>query len=262
MLSKARETKDRDEVKRIKKVTEKTQEIFNKVIKFIRNCSLEKNCLIKESGESLRVRDIKGLINLELSRKGLQSSEEPIFSIGRDAGVPHSRGNPSDIIETGKTIVVDISPQEMGGGYFSDISRTFWIGEISERIKQAYRDVKEVQENIIKSLKVEDPAKKFHEMACQMFEEKGHQTVRKDPNTLNGFVHSLGHGVGLEVHEKPSIGMLSTNKLKKGHVFTIEPGLYFPKEGFGIRLEDVIWINNKGKIVNLTDLPKEPQIII
>ena len=75
-----------------------------------------------------------------------------------------------------------------------------------------------------------------------------------DPKTQTGYCHSLGHGLGLNIHESPYFSFYDTNKdiLRPGHVFTNEPGLYYPQKGFGVRLEDVVLIDKKGKPVNLT----------
>ncbi len=66
----------------------------------------------------------------------------------------------------------------------------------------------------------------------------GHPTIEQDPQTVNGYNHSLGHGIGINIHEKPFMGAMSKDKLVKGSTFTVEPGLYYPDKGMGVRIED------------------------
>jgi Xaa-Pro aminopeptidase len=96
-------------------------------------------------------------------------------------------------------------------------------------------------------------------MTCEFFEKRGHPTIASDSKTEEGYVHSLGHGLGLAIHEEPSFrdDPTNTDVLRPGHVFACEPGLYYPDQGYGIRIEDAIWIDDEGDVHNLTDFPKE-----
>ena len=82
---------------------------------------------------------------------------------------------------------------------------------------------------------------------------RGYATTRSDPKTLDGYVHSLGHGVGLEVHEKPFFGLNATNRdmIEVGDIVTIEPGLYFPDREIGVRIEDTLVVREDGKVESL-----------
>ena len=77
------------------------------------------------------------------------------------------------------------------------------------------------------------------------------------PSTQEGYVHSLGHGVGLEIHSRPRFSSVSEETIQAGHVFTIEPGLYYPDRGFGIRIEDTYYVDSDGSIHSLTPFPKD-----
>ena len=88
-------------------------------------------------------------------------------------------------------------------------------------------------------------------MACEFFESRGHPTLASNTKTQIGFATGLGHGVGLAVHEQPffSIAPSENSALQPGHIFTCEPGLYYPDRGFGVRIEDVIWIDSACPVV-------------
>jgi Xaa-Pro aminopeptidase len=94
-------------------------------------------------------------------------------------------------------------------------------------------------------------------MACDLFEAKGHPTIRQNPLTQEGYVHSLGHGVGLHIHEQPFSGPNSSDneKLVPGVVVTVEPGLYYPDERLGVRLEDTVWMRPDGQVEVLAEYP-------
>jgi Xaa-Pro aminopeptidase len=96
-------------------------------------------------------------------------------------------------------------------------------------------------------------------MTCEFFAERGHPTIATDPQIESGYVHTLGHGLGLNIHEEPRFADLPSNTdvLKPGHIFTCEPGLYYPDKGYGMRIEDDVWIDADGGVHNLTDFPKE-----
>jgi Xaa-Pro aminopeptidase len=97
----------------------------------------------------------------------------------------------------------------------------------------------------------------YQERTCDLFEAMGHSTPRKDPQTTNGYVHSLSHGVGLNIHEKPFCGRAKDGSqvLRPGSVFTVEPGLYYPEKGMGVRLEDTYFVNSAGKIEKFVEYP-------
>jgi Xaa-Pro aminopeptidase len=99
---------------------------------------------------------------------------------------------------------------------------------------------------------------------CDVFERQGHATVRTNQGVEEGYVHGLGHGVGLAVHEGPRLGGPPTNTalLEPGHVVSVEPGLYYPSRGLGVRIEDLVAVKRDGSIENLTPAPYELEIPI
>lgn len=254
----AQETKDDVEVARIRQMGAVTTTVVKMVQDFLTSCDVrEDEVLLKEDGSPLTIGDVKGKIALWLAERGAVSVEGLIFAIGRDAGVPHSVGDPQDLITLGKTIVFDIFPAEEGGGYFYDFTRTWSLGYATPEAQALYDQVQEVYNKVIENLDLNASFIEYQRMTCEYFESKGHKTQLSTPTPLDGYVHSLGHGVGLNIHERPWSRLTSDpdNILKPGVVITIEPGLYYPDKGMGFRIEDSYWVRPDGKIEVLAEYP-------
>jgi Xaa-Pro aminopeptidase len=117
-------TKDEAEIEHMRKIGQVTIDVVGKVADLLTSHKAKNGILIKSDGEPLRIGDVKRKINLWLAEQGAENPEGTIFAIGRDAGIPHSSGNPQDLLRLGQTIVFDIFPCESGGGYFYDFTRT------------------------------------------------------------------------------------------------------------------------------------------
>jgi len=247
----ARQTKDADEVARIRSVAERTMQVVDQTWNFLASHRAKNEVLVKEDGSALTVGDAKKKIRQWSMELNIEHPDDFIFAIGRDAGVPHSRGTDADVIALGKTIVFDIFPSEAGGGYFFDFTRTWCVGYAPPEVEKVYNDVLEVFNIATDSMQMNAPCARYAAMTNDFFESRGYVTLRKDSKTTEGYVHSLGHGVGLDVHESPSLRDYEGNKdtLKPGVVITVEPGLYYPDKGFGVRLEDYLWVNPKTGVV-------------
>jgi Xaa-Pro aminopeptidase len=257
LLLQAMATKDSAEVERMRRMGAITTEVVGLVADYLTSQDVEAEVLVKPDGQPLTIEDVKNRIQLWLAERGAEIPEGVIFAIGRDAGVPHSSGNAADFLRLGQTIVFDIFPCEAGGGYYYDFTRTWCLGYATDEVQAAYEDVRSVYQQILGELKADTPCHDYQVRTCQLFEERGHDTVHNNPETLQGYVHSLGHGLGLHVHELPRFGMAATenDRLVRGVVVTIEPGLYYPEKGFGIRLEDTVWVNPAGEMEILADYP-------
>ena len=259
----ARGTKDAGEIERIKAVGKLTCEVVDHMKGFLTSHGVKGGTLVKGDGRPLTIRVCKAEIRLALAARKLVEAEETIFAIGRDAGIPHSRGSDDDPMALGKTIVFDIFPQEQGGGYFFDFTRTFVLGEAPGEIARAYKQLEECFDTVSAKLKAGEKASVYQTLTCDFFEKRGHETIRTNPQVRNGYVHSLGHGVGLEVHERPTLSDFPGNDdvLVPGSVFTFEPGLYYPDQGgWGMRIEDIYCVAEDGRVVNLTNYPRELEL--
>ncbi len=259
VLLQAMATKDDDEIERIREMGKITLTVVNRVAEYLTSHKVTRETLIKPDGTPLLIGDVKGKINLWLAELGAENPEDTIFAIGRDAGVPHSGGTPTDQIKLGQTIVFDIFPCGKGGGYFYDFTRTWCLGFAPDETAALYEQVKSVYHQVVSELETGKNAAHFQDRTCDLFEALGHTTTRQDPSTESGYVHSLGHGVGLNIHEKPWFSRKDdpTNTIVPGSVFTIEPGLYYPEKGLGIRLEDTYYVTADGRFEKFLDYPME-----
>lgn len=259
LLLEAMATKDEVEVERIRNMGAVTTAVVGQVADFLTGQRVENEVLVGKDGRPLTIGDVKRRINLWLAERGAENPEGTIFAIGRDAGVPHSAGTESDWMRLGQTIVFDIYPCEAGGGYFYDFTRTWCLGYAPEAAQKLYEDVLAVYRQITSELKAGTHCPDYQQRTCELFEAQGHPTVKSNPRTQEGYVHSLGHGVGLNIHERPWFGRQAApaDTLEPGSVVTIEPGLYYPERGMGVRLEDTVWVRPDGKMEVLADYPMD-----
>jgi Xaa-Pro aminopeptidase len=259
IFMRAMETKDDNEVARIRKMGKITTEVVGKVAAYLTQCEVrDDEVLLKEDGSTLTVGDVKKKISLWLAERGAAEVEGTIFAIGRDAGIPHSAGTPDDLMKLGQTIVFDIFPAESGGGYFYDFTRTWTLGYATPEAQKLFDEVNGVYNKVIDNLDLNAGFKEYQKMVCNEFHKNGHNTPMHTEGVLeNGYVHSLGHGLGLNVHERPwsRHTVSDDNLLRAGVVFTIEPGLYYPEKGIGVRIEDSYWVRPDGKMELLAQYP-------
>lgn len=259
VFSEARMTKDNEEISRIDAVSTKAQEVMTVVRDFLATCSDRDGRIVDQDGQEVTIGRAKKMIASETEALGMSLEEAVIFSQGRDSAVPHSRGDDEAVLVSGKTIVFDYCPQEGGGGYFCDITRTWCLGFVPEEVQEIYDQVLEIQLKALDALEVGGLCSSYDKLTNEYFDSKGHATPMKESGRTEGYVHGLGHGIGLNIHERPRVSMFSKTEehLAPGHVFTVEPGLYYPEREIGVRIEDDVAIKEDGKIVNLTTFSKD-----
>jgi Xaa-Pro aminopeptidase len=259
LLPTARATKDAHEIGAIRNMGRITTQVVAEVADFLTSHAVKDGRLVKSDSQPLRLGEVKNRINLLLAELGAENPEDTIFAIGRDAGVPHSSGNPDDELRLGQTIVFDIYPCEAGGGYYYDFTRTWCLGYAPDEAQALYEQVRTVYDQLSSELTVNTTCAPYQRRTCELFEAQGHPTVLSQPETEQGYVHSLGHGVGLAIHERPWFGSNAGDQdiLLPGSVFTLEPGLYYPDQGLGVRLEDTLWVTPDGRIEVLVPYPMD-----
>lgn len=257
LIEEAMLTKDADEIARLKSVAERTNAVMELAWDFIAGLRRAGEQLLDEAGKRVTIGDVKDLVRRELMARGLEDTDM-IFAQGRDAGFPHSRGEADMPLQVGQAIVFDLFPRELGGGYHHDMTRTWCIGHAPPAIRAVYDTVMEAFDISVEAFGLNKPTHLMQEAVLDHFEQAGHPTTRSDPGTMQGYVHSLGHGVGIDIHERPSISHLRRDdSCQIGNILTIEPGLYYPERGFGLRIEDLFVVDDKGELVSLTPFRKD-----
>jgi Xaa-Pro aminopeptidase len=258
VISMARLTKDVHETEQMRRVGRKTCAVVQVVVDYIRAGRAKDDTLVTSESKPITIGDIKSLINRELSSHGLESPIGVIFSQGRDTALPHAEGDDSAPLRLGQALALDICPREISG-YYHDMTRTFAIGYASPELQQVYDQVREVLEHVVADLKVGERTKKYQDQVCAFFEERHHPTIGSTYPIEEGYIHELGHGIGLEVHEQFLFSGQPDRDdlLALGVVFTLEPGLYYASKGYGVRLEDVYSCTPEGHFECLTPFPKE-----
>ena len=262
VLSEAAATKDEPELEKIRHASSGAVEAMHRVRGYLAALKRDGDAFRDASGERATLGRIRGVIHEAFTAFGLQEDGESIVSQGRDAGVPHNRGNDADLVREGAPILIDIFPGEAGGGYHTDMTRTFCVGTAPEPLRTIYTQCKQAFDAAMHDLHVGTPCRSYQDLVCAIFEKQGHPTLRTHEGTEEGYVHSLGHGVGLAVHEGPRLGGPASNTtlLAPGHVVSVEPGLYYPARAMGVRIEDLVAVRADGSIENLTPAPYDLEV--
>jgi Xaa-Pro aminopeptidase len=204
-------------------------------------------------GELLTVERVKADMNVTFAAHDT-TPDEYIVAPGAQGAVGHDMG--SGPIRPSTPLIVDIFPRDNASAMFTDMTRTFVVGDVPDDVRTWHGLVKEALDRAVADIRAGVDGRAVFDGTCDIFEAAGEPTLRtKQPGeTLgDGFFHGLGHGVGLEVHEAPGIGRASGKPLVAGDVVTVEPGLYRVGYG-GVRLEDIVLVTEDGAEV-LTDYP-------
>jgi len=219
----------------------------SEIEKIRRACEISSKCMELASellGEGLTEYEVKSEILREmLSLGGDGPAFDPIVASGPNSSKPHGAYK-NRMIERGDVVVIDLGV--IYEGYCSDITRTFYLGSGSNevsRVHQAVLEAKRRAEELIRiGVKVSDIYHAAHEVLALV-------------GYADYFLHALGHGIGIEIHEPPRLFRDSKEILAEGMMITIEPGVYIPKR-FGVRIEDTILVRRDG-IEKLTSAPYE-----
>ena len=217
----------------------------------IRAASVDSKGRLTLDGDLLTSERVKTIIETTLLEHGC-GLDETIVACGQQAADPHDRG--SGPLSAGEPIIIDIFPRNKSTGYHSDMTRTFCKGEPTDRLAEWYSLTEDALSAALGAVEPGNTGADVHAAACEVYEEAGLPTLRADPTTEVGFIHSTGHGVGLAIHERPRLST-EGGELVDGQVITVEPGLYDPAVG-GVRIEDIVIVTDDG-YENITDYPIE-----
>ena len=235
-----RQIKRPDEIKHLRVTQSAAVTAMRHAIAVVRGARPDRKGVLRTEGGALTSERVRYEIDLALLQHNC-SATDTIVACGHDAFNPHSRGHGP--LRGGQPIVIDIFPQHRGSHYWGDITRTVVRGRASETLRAMHAAVKEAQQAALRRLRPGVKTSAVHEVVEETLKRHGFETSVRD-GVAQGFIHSTGHGVGLDIHEAPSIRN-APGILCRGHVVTVEPGLYYPDAG-GVRIEDTVAVTARG----------------
>jgi Xaa-Pro aminopeptidase len=241
-----RRRKTDDELLEIRRVTAVVGAAFAAVAKLLAAAEIGTDGGLILEGEFLRVARLRAAVRALFAGEALEQPKGNIIACGRDGGVPHNPGSDEREVRAGESVVVDLFPR---GALFSDATRTFVRGEVPEPLRSAHTRVVEALGAAIEETRAGATGWDLQRQTCARFAAHGYTTLIDDPKAVSGYVHGLGHGVGLELHEDPSFrqGAGERGVLAERDVVTLEPGLYDPSPGgYGVRVEDLVIVEASG----------------
>ena len=222
--------KDRRELASIRKAVRRAEESFRELWRYVKPGAIERDLAMK-------------LECMMRDRGARKAAFDTIVASGRNGAMPHAAVS-SRKIRKGDLVTIDFGAE--ADGYFSDITRTFCVGaRPSARQAEIHELVLKAQSTAIEQIRINMPCMAVDAIARDTIGRAGHG---------GHFGHGTGHGIGLSVHEGPSISKLSKDTVQKGMVFTVEPGVYIPGWG-GVRIEDMVHVTEGGAQI-LTALPR------
>jgi Xaa-Pro aminopeptidase len=239
-----RAKKTRTEVQYMKNVQNVTQSALGQAVSLIRRAKVKKGVLHHDR-KPLTSEHIKYAMHCVLLEHDC-CAEDTIVSCGEDTAIPHMTG--TGPLRADEPIIIDLFPVHEKSGYYADMTRTLVKGEPSPEILEMYTALSEAKQLAISRVKGGVSGADLYQLVVDFFKDRGYESDTR------GFVHNLGHGVGLQVHELPTVGPAG-KPLEAGNVITIEPGLYYPGTG-GVRLEDIGAVTKTG-FDNFTSFPED-----
>jgi Xaa-Pro aminopeptidase len=221
-------------------------------IEALRSASIRAGWLVRD-GRRFTAEDLRSAVNTRMMADGYVPAHT-ICAPGNQAVDPHEGGHGP--IRAHQPVVMDIFPRSEATGYFGDLTRTVVRGRASFALHELYAIVHEGVRLGHSRIRHGADGRKIHEEIQALFERQGYRTGVQG-GRMQGFFHGTGHGLGLQIHEAPSISKRPST-LRAGHVVTVEPGLYYLGLG-GVRIEDVALVTGTGSR-NLTRVPKQLEI--
>jgi Xaa-Pro aminopeptidase len=196
-------------------------------------------------GEPLTVERVKAAMSAVFAAHDT-TADDYIVAPGAQGAAGHDMG--SGPIRAGVPVVVDIWPRDNASAVYTDMTRTFVVGEAPAEVRKWHALTKESLDRSLAGVRAGASTRAIFDDSCEVFEAAGEPTQRTKnagEALVDGFFHGLGHGVGLEVHEEPGLGVASQKDLVAGDVITLEPGCYRAGYG-GVRLEDIVLVTDGG----------------
>jgi Xaa-Pro aminopeptidase len=249
VVEKARETKERDEIEAIRYVQKTVEEATSRAIELIANAEVGRDgtLLYRESGkkEPLVAGKVRAVFDHTFADSGCVAEEETLIACGPKGADPHYSGEARDVLKVNQPIVLDVFPKSVKKRYVSDMTRTVVKGRASKAVKKMFETVLQIRDTATDTIGAGVLGSEMQNLCFNMFEKAGYQTIKGGKKISKGYLHGLGHGVGLEVHEGPSMSEFYKYPLEEHNVVSVEPGLYDPEIG-GVRIEDIVDVAKKG----------------
>jgi len=262
VIEKARETKEADEINAIKTVQAVVEKVTREAIDLIANADVDANgtLIVRTNGkkEPLKVHRVKALLGHRFIDSGCSAEEEMIVACGPKGAVAHYSGDPEDELKANQPIILDIFPKSLRKRYCTDMTRTIVKGKAPKEVKKMFEAVFEARNASLDAIKAGILGSDVYNICCDVLEKAGYATTRGGKQVTKGLTHSLGHGVGLQVHEGPGMSELYKYALEEHNILTVEPGLYDPSIG-GVRIEDIVEVARTG-CNNLTKMEVELEV--
>ena len=235
--------KDDYETESLRKANRAAVAGFKAVEKILKASAIKKGVVYFE-GKPLTSERLHFAIDVAALEHGAMNVQPSIAAAGIQAVDCHCHGH--GVIRANELIVVDIFPRHTATGYFGDMTRTYLKGKATPEQRRMVNAVKKAHEIGVKGVKAGVTGAALQEAVVKWFDSQGYTTGKEGPY-FTGFFHSLGHGVGLQVHEEPSVSTRGSglDPLKAGMAITIEPALYYPAIG-GCRFEDSVIVTKTG----------------
>lgn len=213
--------KQEHEVQRMREAQRITEAVFEAILDTMR--------------PGVSERDIAAEVVYQHLRRGAEGMAfDPIVASGPNAARPHARPT-NRTLQRGDMIVLDMGC--FANGYASDMTRTVALGTPSKAAENGYAVVREAQQRAVEAARAGLQTNELDAVARDCIEDHGFE---------DAFAHSLGHGIGLQVHEWPRVASTTEDELPEGACITIEPGVYVPEEGYGVRIEDIVQLHPGG----------------
>jgi Xaa-Pro aminopeptidase len=222
------------EIRTMKRVQEVTQTAMGHAVSLIKKSTVKQGVLYLK-GKPLTSEYLRYAMHSILLEHGC-SAVDIIVACGKDTAIPHMTG--SGPLYANEPIIIDLFPVDDETGYYADMTRTVVKGKPSTEIREMFDALQAAKHLAISHTKEGVMGSDLYQMVVDYFKDHGYHSDTR------GFTHNLGHGVGLQVHELPTVGPAG-KELEAGNVITIEPGLYYPDTG-GVRLEDIGAVTKRG----------------
>jgi len=249
VVEKARETKESDEIEAIRYVQKTVEEATSRAIELIANAEVGRDgtLLYRESGkkELLVVSKVRAVFDHTFADRGCVAEEETLIACGPKGADPHYSGEARDVLRANQPIVLDVFPKSVKKRYVSDMTRTVVKGRASKAVKKMFETVLQIRDTATDTIGAGVLGSEMQNLCFNLFEKAGYQTIKGGKKISKGYLHGFGHGVGLEVHEGPSMSEFYKYPLEEHNVVSVEPGLYDPEIG-GVRIEDIVDVTKKG----------------